>query len=863
MIAAMTQSEQQVGSTLTDSMLHEIMAPGYLPDISALNVQMQGTYDGPFLEILEQPKSRGFRFRYPCEGPSHGGLPGEFSSQKNKSYPSVQLNNYRGPCRIVVSLVTEEEPYMPHAHSLTGKNASKEGIVTVQIGPEQGMSASFPNLGIQHVTRKAVARTLLERYTRMQELQSATMTALGATNADPAALFGISGLGAQNDSVPGVDTKTFDKNLAMSVADEEAKKIRKMVDEQAKSMNLSAVRLCFQAYLPDDTGNFTKPLKSCISQPVYDSKAPSSCQLKICRMDKNSGCVTGGDEVYLLCDRVQKEDIEVHFYEMDPASGKASWSDTGTFAPSDVHRQFAIVFKTPPYWNVAVEKPVKVLCELRRKSDKETSEPMEFTYTPQIFDQEQIGAKRRKKIPHFSEYFQPPPGGSTGGAGGIGGGDGSGFAFNFGSGFTFAGLGGLPTSTSNQSQGGVQQTTDPTSTQPSQKMLKELAWAIAQHTSSAMMDYASTGDTRYLLAIQRQLTAVQNDDGDTALHLALINCQFNATESLVSVMKDLPGDLINEYNFLRQTPLHLAVLTKQPVAVECLMKGNAKATMCDRHGNTAVHIACAQGDIGCLKVLLDKKLRQESEDFPELHWQNYKGFTPLHLAVIRGNREIIKILLAVGANVESKDGTCGRTPLHLAVENNNLAIAGFLILEAKCDVDSYTFDDNTPLHMAAGHGLEGLTALLVAAGADTMETNNEDETPYSLASTAEVKKILADEDAAPDGHDDIKIPEVEIKKLSIKENESVNNRATASPETTRLVKSSNHGNKDLHAVKAILDHEDSGVEGDSGFGSQSVSASRSEGSFPFSPHPDKIFHPVADQNPHAQSTHNQPMKWAH
>lgn len=74
-----------------------------------------------------------------------------------------------------------------------------------------------------------------------------------------------------------------------------------------------------------------------------------------------------------------------------------------------------------------------------------------------------------------------------------------------------------------------------------------------------------------------------------------------------------------------QTPLHLAVLTKQPVAVECLMKGNAKATMCDRHGNTPVHIACAQGDIGCLKVLLDKKLRQESEDFPELHWQNYKG----------------------------------------------------------------------------------------------------------------------------------------------------------------------------------------------------------------------------------------------
>jgi hypothetical protein len=30
-------------------MLHEIMTPGFLPDISALNVQMQGTYDGKFI----------------------------------------------------------------------------------------------------------------------------------------------------------------------------------------------------------------------------------------------------------------------------------------------------------------------------------------------------------------------------------------------------------------------------------------------------------------------------------------------------------------------------------------------------------------------------------------------------------------------------------------------------------------------------------------------------------------------------------------------------------------------------------------------------------------------------------------------
>ena len=43
------------------------------------------------------------------------------------------------------------------------------------------------------------------------------------------------------------------------------------------------------------------------------------------------------------------------------------------------------MFKTPAYWNVTTENPVKVHLELRRKSDQETSEPVEFTYEPQMF----------------------------------------------------------------------------------------------------------------------------------------------------------------------------------------------------------------------------------------------------------------------------------------------------------------------------------------------------------------------------------------------------------------------------------------------------------------------------------------------
>lgn len=45
--------------------------------------------------------------------------------------------------------------------------------------------------------------------------------------------------------------------------------------------------------------------------------------------------------------------------------------------------------------------------------------------------------------------------------------------------------------------------------------LSELAWNLAEKSSAAMRDYATTGDVRYLLAVQRHLTAVQDDNGDT------------------------------------------------------------------------------------------------------------------------------------------------------------------------------------------------------------------------------------------------------------------------------------------------------------------------------------------------------------
>ncbi len=40
--------------------------------------------------------------------------------------------------------------------------------------------------------------------------------------------------------------------------------------------------------------------------PVFVPGAPNTAELRICRVNKNSGSVKGGDEIFLLCDKVQK-----------------------------------------------------------------------------------------------------------------------------------------------------------------------------------------------------------------------------------------------------------------------------------------------------------------------------------------------------------------------------------------------------------------------------------------------------------------------------------------------------------------------------------------------------------------------------
>ncbi|KAM3857838.1 transcription factor p65 [Diretmus argenteus] len=292
----------------------------------------------PFIEIIEQPKQRGMRFRYKCEGRSAGSIPGEKSNDTTKTHPAIKVHNYSGPLRVRISLVTKNPPHKPHPHELVGKDC-KHGYYEADL--QERRVHSFQNLGIQCVKKKDVAEAITCR------------------------------LQTHNNPFNIPEAKVWEEEF-----------------------DLNSVRLCFQASITLATGELIA-LEPVVSQPIYDNRAPNTAELKICRVNRNSGSCKGGDEIFLLCDKVQKEDIEVRFFQ-------DSWEGKGTFSQADVHRQVAIVFRTPPYRDANLTEPVRVKMQLRRPSDREVSEPMDFQFLPSDPDEYRLKEKRKRT----GEMFQ-------------------------------------------------------------------------------------------------------------------------------------------------------------------------------------------------------------------------------------------------------------------------------------------------------------------------------------------------------------------------------------------------------------------------------------------------------------------------
>ncbi|PHZ12613.1 ankyrin, partial [Rhizopus microsporus ATCC 52813] len=59
--------------------------------------------------------------------------------------------------------------------------------------------------------------------------------------------------------------------------------------------------------------------------------------------------------------------------------------------------------------------------------------------------------------------------------------------------------------------------------------------------------------------------------------------------------------------------------------------------------------------------------------------KDYAGWTPLHEAALRGQIDVIKLLIKHGADVNARGGEELDTPLHDATENNHCDVVELLL----------------------------------------------------------------------------------------------------------------------------------------------------------------------------------------
>ncbi|XP_070571360.1 NF-kappa-B inhibitor epsilon-like [Ptychodera flava] len=238
----------------------------------------------------------------------------------------------------------------------------------------------------------------------------------------------------------------------------------------------------------------------------------------------------------------------------------------------------------------------------------------------------------------------------------------------------------------------------------------------------------------------------QDDDGDTMLHLSIIHNRVDVAEAIIDQAPS--SSYLDIHNDLLQKPLHLASILKQSAICRKLILAGATVDVCDRHGATPLHLACAGGDLETVQALTlpisiqELQHQQSLQAFKELRvhqlpqdleMKNYEGLTCVHLAANGNHVDVLEYLCRLGADVNAGDGKSGRTALHYAVENQNTQLINFLLSTCSAYVDSMTFNGCTPLHLAVGRNYIEGTQLLIQAGADAGLVNIEQESPHDLA----------------------------------------------------------------------------------------------------------------------------------
>ncbi|XP_047316701.1 E3 ubiquitin-protein ligase KEG-like [Impatiens glandulifera] len=193
-----------------------------------------------------------------------------------------------------------------------------------------------------------------------------------------------------------------------------------------------------------------------------------------------------------------------------------------------------------------------------------------------------------------------------------------------------------------------------------------------------------------------------DDNNESILHVALAN---KFTECAISILENGGCRLMGVLNSNKITPLHLCV---EMLNVTVVKRWAEVATM--EEIAEAIDIASSVGTALCMAAALKKDREPEG-------------------------RELVKILLSAGADVNSQDCQYWRTALHTAAMANDVELVK-IILDFGVDVNIRNVNNTIPLHLALAKGAKPCVELLLSSGADCNLQDDDGDNAFHIAADA-------------------------------------------------------------------------------------------------------------------------------
>ncbi|XP_022609211.1 histone-lysine N-methyltransferase EHMT1-like isoform X2 [Seriola dumerili] len=200
----------------------------------------------------------------------------------------------------------------------------------------------------------------------------------------------------------------------------------------------------------------------------------------------------------------------------------------------------------------------------------------------------------------------------------------------------------------------------------------------------------------------------------TPLHAAAAEGHHEICHMLVQAGANL--DMFDEE---QRTPLMVACENNHLDTVKYLLRAGAAISQKDIMGFTCLHLATKLGHYDIVHHLVSKASKH-------INCQDDGGWTPITWAIEYKHKELVRLLLSRGADVNIRDkeeNVC----LHWAALSGCDDIAQAL-LEAQCDLNAVNVHGDSPLHVAARENYLECVTLFLSCGADVTQRNKEGQT---------------------------------------------------------------------------------------------------------------------------------------